>query len=250
MPSAEVLDDAAPSDEGRIYADQEVSLGEEDETEEPAVPAPVLAARGLGHQIRGVGRQQSGLGRQIRRETVFQPFDLEVFPGELIVLTGASGSGRTAALLSLTGNFRHNQGVVERARTALGLVRGVHEPEPMLTAREHLDERLRLLRPVGLPTRVRRERHRAALAEAERRLPFDATAKARDLSPLDRHRLMIELARLADPAVLAVDDADVQLTLDEQRDLADALRATGLAAVLTAREATAYAPDRIVEITR
>ncbi|NUR73262.1 MAG: ABC transporter ATP-binding protein [Hamadaea sp.] len=181
---------------------------------------------------------------------MFRPFDLAVRPGELVALSGAPGSGRTAALLSLMGNFRHSDGAVERAKTALGLVRGVHEPEPMLTAREHLGERLRLLRPVGLPTRARREERQARLADAERRLPFDPGTKARDLTPLDRHLLMIELARLADPAVIAVDDADVQLTADEQAELADALRATGCAVVLTVREATAYAPDQIVEITR
>ncbi|MEV6969132.1 ATP-binding cassette domain-containing protein [Hamadaea sp. NPDC051192] len=237
MNTAEVLTDPATCDEGS--ADDATAgplpLDAGDTTDEPAVPAPVLAARGLGHHT---------------SRAVFGRFDLEVYPGELVVLTGAPGSGRTAALLSLTGNFRHRYGVVVRARTALGLVPGVHEPEPMLTAREHLDERLRLLRPIGLPTRARRVRHKHALDQAGRRLPFDVTTKAGELTPIDRHRLMIELALLADPAVIAVDDADLGLTFDEQRDLAAALRATGRAVVLTAREATSYAPDQIVEITR
>jgi len=232
VPTAEVLDDSAPCDEGRIDVDHEKPPTEVDATEEPAAPAPVLAARGLGHQA------------------VFRRLDLEVYPGELIALTGAPGSGRTIALLSLAGNFNHSHGAVEAKKTALGLVRGVHEPEPMLTAREHLDERLRLLRPFGLPTRARRRRRRDALDQAEKRLPFDATRKAQDLTPLERHLLMVELAVLADPAVIAVDEADVQLTLDEQRALADTLRATGRAVVLTARAADAYAPDRIVEIAR
>jgi ABC-2 type transport system ATP-binding protein len=232
--TAEVLDDPALCDEGRADdgIDGPLPYPGEDATEEPAGPVPVLTARGLGHH------------------ELFRAIEVDIYPGEVIALTGTPGSGRTVALLSLAGNFKHSHGTVDRKPTALGLVRGVHEPEPVLTAREHLDERLRLLRPFGLPTRARRARHRAALDEAVQRLGGDADRKTRELTPLERHLLMIELALVADPAVIAVDEADVHLTLDEQRILADALRATGRSAVITARDATAYAPDQIVEITR
>jgi ABC-2 type transport system ATP-binding protein len=210
--------------------------GEEDEAEEPAVPAPVLAARGLGLHT--------------RKAWVFRDLDLVAYPGELIALTGPPGGGRTSALLALAGNFRHTHGQVDRGRTALGLVRGVHEPEPLLTAREHLDERLRLLRPVRMPSRRRRRAHRAVVDVAAAALPFNPLTLARDLTPLERHLLMAQVALTGDPHLLAVDDADLQLTPAEQRVLADALRATGRAAIVTTRQPAALDPDRIVEITR
>lgn len=210
---------------------------EDDDAGEPAVPAPVLAARGLGLHSRSTG-------------WVFRGLDLEIAPGELVAVTAAPGGGRTSALLSLAGRFRHTHGAVSGERVGLGLVRGVHEPEPLLTAREHLDERIRLLRRPGLPGPRRRAAHRA---EAERRaaaLPFPKAAYARDLSPLERHLLMVHLALVGAPGVLAVDDADHHLSPAEQATLADALRDTGLAAVVTARDAAALAPDRIVPLDR
>ena len=238
MITAEVLDtEEAPSDSGRAADPEPGPLPTEEETAEPAVPAPVLAARGLGLYAKSRG-------------WVFQDLDLVAYPGEVIVLTGAPGSGRTSALLALAGNFRHTHGEVERTRTALGLVRGVHEPEPLLTAREHLGERHRLLRPAGLPTRRRRREHSSAVDVAAKALPFPADQLVRDLTPLERHLLMVRVALTGEPQLLAVDDADLQLTASEQRILADALRATGRAAIVTAREPAALDPDRIVEITR
>jgi len=61
---------------------------------------------------------------------------------------------------------------------------------------------------------------------------------------------MVQVALTGQPQLLAIDDADLQLTPAEQRILADALRATGRAAIVTAREPAALDPDRIVEITR
>src|SRR5262245_66372731 len=80
-------------------------------------------------------------------------------PGQIIALRGRPGSGRTALLLAMAGHYRGTPkaGGVEAVtladggegtigtRTALGLVANAHEPAPMLTAGEQLDERGRPL---------------------------------------------------------------------------------------------------------
>ncbi|MEU8002831.1 ATP-binding cassette domain-containing protein [Catellatospora sp. NPDC049111] len=170
-----------------------------------------------------------GLGMRTRRGWVFRDLDLEVHAGELVTLTGPAGGGRTSALLALGGRFRTTHGVLTPGRTAFGLVPGVNEPEPALTVAEHVGERLRLLGKV----RPWHRRSRHALLAAE---PGDLV---RDLSPLDRHRLMIKLALLEDPDVLLIDDIDVGLTPSETQTLLSELDATGRAAVAVCRDTAA-----------
>lgn len=112
-----------------------------------------------------------GFGLHSRRGWVFRDVNLSVSGGDLVALTGASGSGRTSLLLALTGHFviprrrwRANAGrrrgagggILRRATygegtmrltgpAALGCVPGVYEPEPGLTVAEHVAERRLLL---------------------------------------------------------------------------------------------------------
>lgn len=167
-----------------------------------------------------------GLGLHTRRGWVFRDLDLVVHPGELVTLTGLAGGGRTSALLSLGGRFRTTHGALTRGRTAFGLVPGVNEPEPALTVAEHVGERLRLLGRARLWHR--RGRHPLLAAESD--------GLVRDLSPLDRHRLMIKLALLEDPDVLLVDDIDVGLTPVETQTLLSELDATGRGVVAVCRD--------------
>src|SRR5689334_23634817 len=79
-----------------------------------------------------------GLGLRTRRGWIFRDVDLDVKQGELVALTGPSGSGRTSLLLALAGRFVTNRGTIERrGPAALGYVPDVSEPEPGLTVAEH-----------------------------------------------------------------------------------------------------------------
>lgn len=166
-------------------------------------------------------------------------------PGEIVALRGRPGSGRTALLLSMGGHYRgklpatvdgievttiaEGDGEECGGRTALGLVANAHEPEPMLTAYEHIDERVRLLRK---PFRRRKPEVRRRTAE----LPFPAATLAKDLDPLGRHQLMLHVALVSEPDVILIDDIDLGLTEAEQKTLIEQIRATGAAAVVTTRE--------------
>ncbi|MBB5872439.1 ABC-2 type transport system ATP-binding protein [Allocatelliglobosispora scoriae] len=185
---------------------------------------------------------------------MFRDLDLDLHAGELAVLTGPSGSGRTSALLALAGRFRTSHGSLEpAARPALGLVRGVHEPDPMLTVAEHLGERLRLHRPLGWPTRSRRRAHRGLVARHAATLPVAPELLAGELDPLHRHLLMLRLALLADPDLIAIDDVDAGLTIDESVTLWAHLRGLadlGVAVLATAREVHHDLPDLTLELPK
>ncbi|GHJ49603.1 hypothetical protein Cs7R123_69450 [Catellatospora sp. TT07R-123] len=105
-----------------------------------------------------------GLGLRTRRGWVFRDLDLAVRPGELIALTGPAGGGRTSALLALGDRFQTGAGSREASgRTAFALVPGVNDPDPALTAAEHVAERRRLLghprRGIHRPRLLRRPRN-------------------------------------------------------------------------------------------
>lgn len=162
-----------------------------------------------------------GLGLRTNRGWAYRGLDLEIHPGEVMLLTGAAGSGRTSALLALADRFVITEGTRQAgSRVALGLVPGVNEPEPALTVSEHVGERLRLLGHSRF---------------WHRRPKDEPNTLVRDLSPLERHRLMLRLALLEEPDVLLVDDIDVGLTPDETSALLDELAATGCAVVAVCR---------------
>ena len=162
-----------------------------------------------------------GLGLRTRRGWVFRDVDLDVAPGELRALTGPAGSGRTSLLLALAGRFKITDGTLERhGRAALAYVPGVTDPDPNLTVAEHVLERSLLL--------------------GSKRVPVDHPDRlGRDLTPLGKHRLGLTLARLEDPDLIAVDDADTGLSTDERAELWTQLQALaddGYAVIATCRE--------------
>src|SRR5262249_56271238 len=121
-----------------------------------------------------------GLGLRTRGGWVFRDVTLTVEPGELVALTGPAGSGRTSLLLALSGYFRTNSGSHRLSGTAgVGLVPGLNQPEPGLTAAEHVQERLLLL--------GRRPRGRGVLAnrisELLGDLPVAEDTLGRELTP-------------------------------------------------------------------
>src|SRR2546430_11491566 len=132
-----------------------------------------------------------GLGLHARRGWVFRDVDLAVRSGDLVALTGPAGSGRTSLLLALAGHFRTSAGTRRlRGRAGIGLVPAINEPEPGLTAAEHLRERQLLLgRRDPVP------------------LPVDGRTLGRDLTPYQRQRLMLALATIDEPELVGPDDA-------------------------------------------
>lgn len=193
-------------------------------------PAPAAAA-GLTGTAAGLTAED--LGVKGPRGWVFRHLRFEAVPGALVAVEGASGSGRTCLLLTLTGRMRPTEGrarvggaVLPRAMasvrrfSALGPVPGVNDLDPALTVAEHLRER-ELLRSRfgGSPRALLRPRAERA-AEARRRvsaalttagldtdaLPKGERTHVRDLERLEALRLSVALALIGGPRLLAVDD--------------------------------------------
>jgi ABC-type multidrug transport system ATPase subunit len=188
------------------------------------------------------------LGLRTRRGWIFRNVDLDVQPGELVALTGPSGSGRTSLLLALAGRFVTNHGTLERrGPAALGYVPDVSEPEPGLTVAEHVEERLLLAGRARWRRRYRRELVAGALHD----YPGDPDELVRNLGAYHRHLLGLVLARIESPRLVVVDDADADLSTAERTELWTRLRALtadDVAVIAACREIDPSVPDRIVTL--
>ncbi|MFE2545511.1 ATP-binding cassette domain-containing protein [Actinacidiphila glaucinigra] len=180
-----------------------------------------------------------GFGLEGPRGRVFRDVTFTAPAGSLIAVEGASGSGRTCLLLSLTGRMRATEGRAEvaglrlpkqlaavRRVAALGPVTGVSELDPALTVGEHLRERAllrrrfggslrELLRPGGTEA-VRVDEALSTAGLDLSALPKAERTAARDLERLEALRLGTALALLTRPEVLAVDDTDHKLAPAER----------------------------------
>lgn len=189
-----------------------------------------------------------GLGLRTRRGWVFRNVDLDIQPGELVALTGPSGSGRTSLLLALAGRFVTNHGTLERhGSAALGYVPDVSEPEPGLTVAEHVEERLLLAGRARWRRRYRRDLVVAALQD----YPGDPDELVRNLGAYHRHLLGLALARIDGPRLVVVDDADADLSAIERAELWTRLRALtddGVAVIAACREIDPLVPDQTVTL--
>jgi len=222
------------------------------ETDQPEADQPVP---------RGAAVTSGGLGLRTRRGWVFRDVDLDIAPGELVAVTGPSGSGRTSLLLAVAGRFTVSHGSLTVADlplpaharrvqrlAGLGYAPGAHEPEPALTALEHVTERMALLGLGGWwPAR-----RRSAARKALRTSPYHGgpATLGRDLSPYQRHLLGLALAQLTEPRLVVVDDLDVGTDSAERAALWAELRqlAEGGTTVLAACRETDSEVDQVVHL--
>lgn len=91
---------------------------------EPAPARAVLALRGV----------HAGYDRR----EVLRGVDLAATPGEVVVLLGANGSGRTTTLRVLGGELRPTAGAVQRPPADLGYIAADEPVFPSLSVRDHL----------------------------------------------------------------------------------------------------------------
>ncbi|MFI7544646.1 ATP-binding cassette domain-containing protein [Actinoplanes sp. NPDC049599] len=179
----------------------------------------------------------AGAGVRRRRRWLFDNLDVSVEPGELVAIVGPPGSGRTTVLLALARRFKLSAGRVTGS-ASLGWVPEVTSAEPVLTVREHVQERLLLL---GRPPR---EAGQVPL------LGLDPLTKGYELSPFQRQLLGLVLARLEQPRVIALDAVDEGLDARESAELWSVLggiAADGIAVLVTAREIN---PDQVSTVIR
>lgn len=165
--------------------------------------------------VEGVGVVGRGLTARGPAGSVFENIDLRVHPGELAVVAGASGTGRTCMLLALSGRLQLVAGLLK--------VAGLRLPRRARTARKLITPaRLRPgadLEPEHEVRQVVRERRwisgvrQDAVVDAFELVGLDPrpSVLVGEMHPADRLLLSVALAAATRSGGLVVDDVDAGL---------------------------------------
>ncbi len=189
---------------------------------------------------------------------VLRGVDLDVWPGEIVVLMGRNGSGKTTLLKSIVGLLRPQRGQLSVAgqdvagRDVAEVCRQVgyvpQDPNALLFANSVLEELLITLRNHGLDARP----PLAPQALLERLgLTGKDGAYPRDLSAGERQRVALGAITVTRPGALMLDEPTRGLDYAAKRGLVDLLRGwrdDGMAILLVTHdvELAAAAADRVV----
>jgi energy-coupling factor transporter ATP-binding protein EcfA2 len=187
--------------------------------------------------------------------------DLDVWPGEIVVLMGRNGSGKTTLLKSLVGLARPQAGRVWVSGEDISDQDVAHicrqvgylpqDPNALLFADSVLEELIITLhnhgfrtdRPADLPIRPETLLDRLGLAEKASHYP-------RDLSVGERQRAALGAITVTQPGALLLDEPTRGLDYGAKRSLVDLLRGwrdAGMAILLVTHdvEFAAQAADRV-----
>lgn len=164
--------------------------------------------------------QARGLEMPGRTSMVFGPVDMELPRGQLGVVTGQQGSGRSALLLALAGRLKGVQGELTvgeidgiahprklRREVSVARITGLADLEPNLTIGESRDERA-IAEGIG----VRRGRERFVHLERELGHRFDPEQWVDRMPAVERTLLTLVLGCLAPSRYVVLDDIDESLT--------------------------------------
>ena len=155
--------------------------------------------------------------------TVVGPVDLTAHAGEMVIVEGPAGSGRSALLLALTGRMRGVGGELEvgegtgerprslRATTSVARLGTIVDLDDPLTVGESVTERCLT---EGIPEREGSHRLTVLGDTLGFRVPREATVG--ELSMLTRVLFMTLLAQLRPAALTVIDDLDHDLSPGDQ----------------------------------
>lgn len=234
-------------------------------------------APGAGASAQTVGAAVTGGTPALRGESLVRTYgtgpaavtavdgvDIELAPGELLMVRGRSGSGKTTLLHLLGGLERPTSGrvlvggrdlaeltedeVLDLRRRHLGFVFQSFGLVPSLSAAENVEVPLRLL---GTDPDERDARVAAALATVG--LDRHARQRPAELSGGQQQRVGIARALVAEPAVLLADEPTGQLDSHNARLVMDLLvelvHERGVAALVTTHDPLmAERADRVLEL--
>ncbi|AXH97766.1 hypothetical protein [Ornithinimicrobium avium] len=226
-----------PVDEGVGEEVQQEVGDEEVEGEDPEEGLPLLlVARGLTVHARG--------------GSVVEPLGVVAAPGEVLLVEGTTGSGRSVLLLALAGRMRGVGGELEvagvpgtrprrlRAITSVARLGDVVDLDGPLTVAECVTERCLT---DGVPERDGSRRMSELEDALGFRVPRDAAVG--DLSMLSRVLLLVLLAQLRPAALTVLDDLDHDLSPADQVLALEHLGRLARAAGAVVVTSTVAAPD-------
>lgn len=145
-----------------------------------------------------------GLGKRYGRRWLFRHLDLDVQPGDCLVVLGSNGAGKSTLLKLLVGVAPPTEGLCHRpedVRVGIGYAALDQPVYPVLSVREHLE----------LAAELRGCASRADEVLEEVGLGYAAEQPGRHLSTGMRARLKFALAIQADPSVIVLDEPSAGL---------------------------------------
>jgi polar amino acid transport system ATP-binding protein len=163
---------------------------------------------------------------EVRRAgvAVVKGVTFSVARGEIVALTGASGSGKTSVLRAIAGLDRVHSGTISIEGGRMGMVLQFHHLFEHLTVTENI-----CLAPVHVHRRSTAEAGATAKALLERLgVAHRADAMPHELSGGEAQRVAIARALAVDPPVLLMDEPTASLDASRREEIAATLR--GLAA--------------------
>lgn len=208
---------------------------------------PFIAVRDLEVALKGVA--------------VLNKVNLDVWPGEIVVLMGRNGAGKTTLLRSMVGLMQPNRGRIEvegeniAGRSVAAICRRVaylpQDPNALLFADSVQQEMEITLANHGEATDSAVAHQRMNRLLAQLHLSSKASAYPRDLSVGERQRVALAAVTVIQPAALLLDEPTRGLDYQAKEGLIALLRmwkAAGMAILLVTHdvELAALIADRVV----
>lgn len=195
--------------------------------------APVKAAVGLKPVI-SVRQLNHYFGQGALRKQVLFDINLDVFPGEIVIMTGPSGSGKTTLLTLLCGLRSPQSGSLNvlnqeicgaptrklvKLRRQIGYIFQAHNLHNSLTAQQNVEMSLQLH---AVPTETRQTRaaemlRSVGLGERLHYLPSE-------LSGGQKQRVAIARALVANPKIVLADEPTAALDKQSGRDVVELMQ--------------------------
>ena len=191
----------------------------------PMLPKPVIAIQNLNHYF--------GQGK-LRKQALFN-INLEIYPGEIVIMTGPSGSGKTT-LLTMAGGLRAaqegslqvlgqelcgaTQNQLVQVRRNIGYIFQAHNLLKSLTAQQNVQMALELHNDIpvkDMPARAAQMLEAVGLGNRINYYP-------EDLSGGQKQRVAIARALVSHPKIVLADEPTAALDKKSGRDVVELMQ--------------------------